>query len=76
MTFSEEHTVRVVRLLKKDAERRKYVKEYMQEYRAKKKLETGKGQKQYGKPDDKKRIAKEYYFKNTVINYVKYLFEE
>ena len=48
----------------------------MKEYRAKKKLETGKGQKQYAEPDDKKRIAKEYYFKNNVISYVKYLFQE
>ena len=42
MTIQDEHTDRIIRLLKKDAERRNYIRDYMKEYRAKKKLETGK----------------------------------
>ena len=37
MTIHEEHDDIIVRLLRKDAERRKYIREYMKEYRMKKK---------------------------------------
>ena len=37
----ENHNDRITRLLKKDADRRKYLREYMKEYRMKKKAETG-----------------------------------
>ena len=52
MAIQEEHIDRVVRLLRKDAERRKYIREYMKEYRAKTKAETGVGQKQYYSNED------------------------
>jgi hypothetical protein len=76
MTNQEQHDKRVIRLLRKDAERRKYIKEYMKEYRANKKLETGKGQKQYYKPEDLKTIQKASYKLKTVLNDVRFLFKE
>ena len=45
MNTSENHNDRITRLLKKDADRRTYIREYMKEYRRKKKEETGKGRK-------------------------------
>ena len=41
MVNSEEHDGRVIRLLRNDAERRNYIKNYMKEYGAKKAGETG-----------------------------------
>ena len=38
MVIQDQHTERLRRLLRKDADRRKYIKEYMKEYRAKKSL--------------------------------------
>lgn len=74
MTNKEQHDERVIRLLKKDAERRKYIREYMKEYRHKKKEETGKSQKQYYKLEDINRISKEKYYQKTALNDIKFLF--
>ena len=76
MTNIENHDERIVRLLKKDAVRRKYIKEYMKEYRAKKKVETGTGQKQYYTPDDIKSRQRASYKLKTVLNDIKFLFKE
>ncbi len=76
MTNQEQHDERIIRLLKKDAERRKYIRGYMKEYRAKKKLETGKGQKQYYTPDDLRTIQRSSYKTKTAINDVRFLFKE
>ena len=76
MTIEEQHYDRVVRLLKKDAERRKYIKEYMKEYREKKKLETGKGQKQYYTYENMKCRQRASYKLKTVLNDIKFLFLE
>ena len=54
----EEHNNRIIRLLKNDAERRKNIREYMKEYRRKKKEETGKSQKQYYNLEDIKTRSK------------------
>ena len=75
MTFSEEHNERVIRLLKNDAERRNYIREYMKEYRRKKKEETGTSQKQYHTTEYLKIKAKENYYKKTALNDIKKLFE-
>ena len=74
MTISETHNDKIVRLLKKDAMRRKYVREYMKEYRRKKKEETGIAQKQYYDKDDINRRTKTNYYNKTVLNDIKYLF--
>ena len=76
MTIQEEHDKRVVRLLRKDAERRKYIRGYMKEYRAKIKAETGIGQKQYYTSDDIKSRQRVSYKIKTVINDIKFLFQE
>ena len=76
MTIQEEHDERIVRLLRKDAERRMYIRGYMKEYRAKMKAETGKGQKQYYTPDDIKSRQRASYKIKTVINDIKFLFKE
>ena len=76
MANQEEHTERIVRLLRKDANRRKYIKDYMKEYRAKKKLETGKGQKQYYTPDDIKSRQRALYKLKTVLSDIRFLFKE
>ena len=72
MTIEEQHADRVVRLLRKDAERRKYIKEYMKENRAKKKLETGKWQKQYYTYDEIKSRQRASYQLKTVLNDIKF----
>ena len=72
----ENHNDRITRLLKKDADRRKYLREYMKEYRLKKKAETGKSQIQYAKIDDVKRLTSEYYKRKTVLSDLKNLFRE
>ena len=69
MVNSEEHDDRVIRLLRNDAGRRNYIRNYMKEYRAKKKEETGIGQKQYYTNEDIK-------MRKTVINDIKFLFKE
>ena len=74
MTFSEEHNERIIRLLKHDAERRNYIKNYMKDYRRKKKEETGVSQKQYGKKEAIKMKAVENYHKKTALNDIKFLF--
>ena len=74
MTFSQEQQDKIITLLKNDASRRVYIRDYMKEYRKKKKEETGKGQKQYYKKDDAKRISKDYYTRKTALNFIKYLF--
>ena len=71
MTFSEEHNERVIRLLKNDAERRNYIREYMKEYRRNKKEETGTSQKQYHTTEYLKIKAKENYYKKTASNDIK-----
>ena len=68
MPFSEEQNKKVIKLLRQDAERRVYIRDYMKEYRNKKKNETGTGQKQYCKKDDMKRISKDYYTRKTALN--------
>ena len=76
MTIQDEHAERIIRLLKKDAVRRSYIKEYMKEYRAKKKLETGKGQKQYYTPEAIKSIQRASYRLKTTLNDIRFLFKE
>ena len=66
MVNSEEHDDRVIRLLRNDAGRRNYIRNYMKEYRAKKKEETGIEQKQYYTNEDIK-------MRKTVINDIKFL---
>ena len=46
MPTSEDHNQRIIRLLKKEAEKKKYIREYMRQYR-KKQAENGIKQKQY-----------------------------
>lgn len=70
----ENHDERVIRLLKKDANRRNYIREYMKEYRKNKKEETGTGQKQYHKLDDVRRLTKEYNQRKTILNFIRFLF--
>ena len=76
MTIQDEHTDRIIRLLKKDAERRNYIRDYMKEYRAKKKSETGKGQKQYYTPEAIKSIQRASYRLKTTLNDIRFLFKE
>ena len=76
MVNSEEHDDRVIRLLRNDAERRNYIRNYMKEYRAKKKEETGIGQKQYYTNEDIKMRKRASYKLKTVINDIKFLFKE
>jgi hypothetical protein len=76
MTFQEKQNERILRLLKKDAERRKYIRDYMKEYRAKKKEETGQGQKQYYTNDEIKIIQRRAYKLKTVLNDIRFLFLE
>jgi len=76
MTIQDEHTDRIIRLLKKDAERRNYIRDYMKEYRAKKKLETGKGQKQYYTPEAIKSIQRASSRLKTTLNDIRFLFKE
>ena len=71
-----EHDERILRLLKKDAERRTYIRDYMKEYRAKKKAETGKGQKQYYTPDAIRTIQRASYKLKTTLNDIRFLFKE
>ena len=75
MSIQEHHAERVIRLLRKDADRRKYIKQYMKEYRAKKKVETGTGQKQYYTPDDIKSRQTASYKLKTVLSDIKFLFK-
>lgn len=76
MPIQEQHDERVIRLLKNDAQRRKYIKEYMKEYRAKKKLETGVGQKQYYTREDRQIRQRTSYQLKTVLNDIRFLFKE
>ena len=76
MTIQEEQSDRIVRLLRKDAERRTYIRGYMKEYRAKLKAETGIGQKQYYTSDDIKSRQRALYKIKTAINDIKFLFKE
>ena len=74
--MKDSHNDRIVRLLKNDASKRAYLKEYMKEYRRKKKEETGIGQKQYYDLDDIKRRSKESYEKKKVLCDIRFLFTE
>ena len=74
MTFSQEQQDKIIKLLKNDATRRVYIKDYMKEYRKKKKAETGVSQKQYCTGDDMKSISKNYYSRKTALNCIKFLF--
>ena len=76
MSKQVEHNERIIKLLKKDAERRNYIRDYMKEYRQKKKAETGKGQKQYYTKEDIRTIQRASYKLKTTINDIKYLFIE
>ena len=75
MPIIEDHNERIVRLLKKDAERRNYIKEYMRNYR-KNNAENGIKQKQYYNKDDVNTKMKENYYKKIVLNDIRYLFKE
>ena len=74
MTFSQEQNEKIIKLLRNDATRRVYIKDYMKEYRKKKKAETGVSQKQYCTGDDMKIISKNYYTRKTALNCIKFLF--
>ena len=70
-----DHNEKIVRLLKNDAERRLYMKEYMKEYR-KKQIESGKKQKQYYNKDDVNTKMKEHYHRKIALNDIRFLFVE
>jgi len=74
MTFSQEQQDKIIKLLKNDATRRVYIKDYMKEYRKKKNSETAVSQKQYCTGDDMKTISKNYYSRKTALNCIKFLF--
>ena len=75
MPFIEDYNERIVRLLKKDAERRLYIKEYMRKYR-KANSEKGIKQKQYYDKDVLNTKMKENYYKKIVLNDIRFLFKE
>ncbi len=66
----DKHQSRIVKLLKSDANRRLYMKEYMAQYR------TTNKQKDYNKPEIKRMHAKDQYYRKTVLNDIKFLFIE
>ena len=76
MTFSYNQQDKIIKLLRNDATRRVYIRDYMKEYRRKKKEETGVGQKQYYNEDDLKRVQSKYYKLKTVLNDIRFLFIE
>ena len=76
MTFSHEQEEKIVKLLRKDASRRTYIRDYMKEYRAKKKLETGVGQKQYYTHETIKTLQRASYKLKTTLNDIRFLFQE
>ena len=65
MTIQDQHTERLIRLLRKDADRRKYIKE-----------ERGKGQKQYYTHDDILMRQRASHKLKTVVNDIRFLFKE
>ena len=71
---SDEHNKRIIRLLKNDADRRDYIRNYMKKYRENKKIETGKAQKQYYDLEDIKKRSKVRYQMKTVLNDIRFLF--
>ena len=64
---------RIIRLLKKEAEKKKYIREYMRQYR-KKQAENGIKQKQYYGIEDVKKRMRENYYKKNVVSDIKFLF--
>jgi len=73
MPTSEDHNQRIIRLLKKEAEKKKYIREYMRQYR-KKQAENGIKQKQYYDIEDVKKRMRENYYKKNVVSDIKFLF--
>ena len=73
MPTSEDHNQRIIRLLKKEAEKNKYIREYMRQYR-KKQAENGIKQKQYYDIEDVKKRMRENYYKKNVVSDIKFLF--
>ena len=71
---SDEHNKRIIRLLKNDADRRDYIRNYMKKYRENKKIETGKAQKHYYDLEDIKKRSKVRYQMKTVLNDIRFLF--
>ena len=75
MTITTEHKERVLLLLKKDADRRAYQREYMKLYREKQ-AEKGIKQKQYNKDYDTHTYCYKSYHKKTVLEGIRFLFKE
>jgi len=73
MVFPQDQQEKIISLLKKDASRRVYQREYMHRYREQLR-EKGLKQKQYPKEIDKEK-HKIYYKRKTTIEDIKFLFE-
>ena len=71
----ETHDEKIIRLLKKDAEKKEYFRSYMRQYRQKKKeVDASYKQKQYYKLDDMKKRSKEAHFRKSALNDIRLLF--
>ena len=76
MTFKDAtQEERVIRLLRNDAKLREYHRNHAKEYRARKKELTGVGQKQYYSRETINRVRREYYYRFTAIDHIRYLFK-
>ncbi len=73
MTFSDIQKEKVIELLRKDADKRKKQREYMNEYRRKER-ENGIKQKSVIAKNNKENV-KNYYHKTNAILALKYLFK-
>ncbi len=65
---------RIIKLLQNDAKLREYKKNYARAYRAKQKELTGFTQKQYQKREIVNKLQREYYYRTTAIDNIRYLF--
>ena len=74
MTITNLDKEKVIHLLKKDAERRYYIRNYMREYREKL-AKRGIKQKQYNKDYDNTIPCNQSYYKKSAIEAIKYLFK-
>ena len=75
MTILNEQKEKIISLLKNDAKRRAYIREYMKGYRQRKLTEIGISQKQYNQKTNKSILAHNYYYKNSALTAIKYLFQ-
>ena len=73
-TIRTEGRERIIKLLQNDAKMREYKRIYARAYRAKQKDLTGVTQKQYQKRETVNKIQREYYYRTTAIDNIRYLF--